>query len=255
MGGRNGEGIEKPAGDRDNAALDQAPAALGGFLQHDDLRDPAVTWTVIPSDRFSGDAVAAQRTASGGLTALLADATGHGLAAAVSLVPALQAFYRAAAQGLPLGAIAREMNRSVREAGRSDHFIAAVLVEVEPDGRLVRLWNGGIPTGLWLRDTGDVPSEALRSRHLPLGILPDHAFDAACTVLDTGGDGRLAFFSDGLIEAVNPLGEPFGVLRLRQHMRGPEPLAGLQRVLDALLAHLGSESRQDDIALLVLRLG
>jgi hypothetical protein len=38
-------------------------------------------------------------------------------------------------------------------------------------------------------------------------------------------------------------------------MRGPEPLAGLQRVLDALLAHLGSARSQDDIALLVLRLG
>jgi serine phosphatase RsbU (regulator of sigma subunit) len=254
MDGHNGRGLEKPTKNRDRPELERAAAVLGGLLQHDGLRDPAVAWTVIPSHRFSGDAVAAQRTASGRLTALLADAAGHGLAAAVGLLPAVQAFYRAASRDLALGSIAREMNRSVRETGRSGQFVAAVLAEVEPDGN-VKVWNGGIPTGLWVRDTREAPSEALRSRHLPLGILPDHAFDPECTILDTGGDGHIVFFSDGSIEAANALGEPFGVLRLRQQMRAGEPQQGLRRIVEALTAHVGSAAWQDDIALLALRLG
>jgi CheY-like chemotaxis protein len=84
------------------AELELAKVLIGGMMQHDALRDPALTWSVTPSRRFSGDTVAAFRTSSGRLLALLADATGHGLAAAISLLPLLQVFYGMARKDLPL---------------------------------------------------------------------------------------------------------------------------------------------------------
>jgi serine phosphatase RsbU (regulator of sigma subunit) len=256
MGGPNEQDLETSADSGDSREAQRLAAAIGGFFARDGLRDPAIAWKVMPLQRVSGDAVAAQRTASGRLIALLADAAGHGLAAAASLVPALEAFYHAAARDLPLASIAREMNRSVRETERSDRFVAAVLAEVEADGRRLRVWNGGMPAGLWVRRAGAIPSAALRSRHLPLGILADDAFDPACTTLDTAGDGLIVFFSDGAIEAADPLGEPFGVPRLRQQMRGSsDPQEGLRRIVEALIAHVGRGGRQDDLALLVLRPG
>ncbi len=171
------------------------------MLQHPGLRDTALVWAVQPSHGVSGDAVAAWRTPSGGLLAMLADATGHGLAAAGSLLPALQVFYAEAATGRRAGAVAREINRCLQSAGRTGRFIAAVIVEIDPDGRRAAVWNGGMPAGLWFGGQREIPTDALHSRQLPLGILGDAQFDATCTSLDTGAGGHLMLFSDGLIEA------------------------------------------------------
>ena len=48
------------------------------------LRDPRVHYTVMPAENFSGDLVVVACSPQGRLYALLADATGHGLSAAVS---------------------------------------------------------------------------------------------------------------------------------------------------------------------------
>jgi serine phosphatase RsbU (regulator of sigma subunit) len=237
------------------AELEQAAALIAGMLQHPGLRDPALAWAVQPSHGCSGDAVAAWRTRSGRLLTMLADATGHGLAAAGSLLPALQAFYAEADQDRPAGAVAREINRRLQSAGRTGRFVAAVIVEIDPPAKRAAVWNGGMPAGLWLRERCESPTEALRSRHVPLGILADAQFDATCTNLDTAAGGHLMFFSDGLIEAAGPAGEAFGVARLLRHVIGAAPAQGVGRTLEAVRAHLGKGSAQDDISMLAVSLG
>lgn len=56
------------------------------------VADSRVCYSVIPTTLFSGDIVAVSRSHSGALYALLADATGHGLAAAISVLAVLQVF-------------------------------------------------------------------------------------------------------------------------------------------------------------------
>lgn len=237
------------------AELELATALIGEMMHQEGLRDSALTWSVTPSHRFSGDAVAALRAPSGRLVAMLADATGHGLAAAISLLPGLQAFYATVRADLSIGEIAREINRRLGEGGRTGRYVAAVLVEMEPGGRRIQVWNGGIPDGLWIRRGTQVRSDGLRSRHLPLGVLPDEQFDATACAVDTGGDGHVVFFSDGLIEAAGPSGEPFGMQRLSEHMLGAPMPEGLHRALDALHAHLAGAGTRDDISLLMIALG
>ena len=234
--------------------LERAAALIAGTMQHAGLRDPALVWAVQPSDRFSGDAVAACRTPSGRLLAMLADATGHGLAAARSLLPALQAFYTEAQLDRPAGGVAREINRSLQSAARTGRFIAAVVIDVDPDGRRVAVWNGGMPAGLWLLNQREIATEALRSQHLPLGILADAQFDATCASLETGAGGHLVFLSDGLIEAARPAGEAFGVLRLRRHLLAARAADAVGRVQAAVREHLGGSNAADDISLLMINL-
>jgi serine phosphatase RsbU (regulator of sigma subunit) len=62
------------------------------------------------------------------------------------------------------------------------------------------------------------------------------------------------FFSDGLIEARDPGGEPFGVDRLRRHLLDPAPDPGFQRLLDAVRAHLDGAPAHDDISLMMIAL-
>lgn len=95
---------------REAAELELASALTAGLQQQPALRDPALAWAVLPAHGLSGDAVAARRTSSGRLVALLADATGHGLAAAASLLHALQVFHAMAEEELGAGAVAREIN-------------------------------------------------------------------------------------------------------------------------------------------------
>jgi len=237
------------------AELERAAALIACMMHAPGLRDPALTWSVQPSHGFSGDAVAARRTPSGRLLAMLADATGHGMAAAGSLLPALQEFYAEADGDRQAGALARQINRRLQGAGRTGRFIAAVVVEIDADGKRAAVWNGGMPAGLWLRDRREVATEALRSRHLPLGILADTEFDPTCASLDIGAGGHLVFCSDGLIEATDAADEAFGLLRLRRHVTEGDAVDAVARVQAAVREHLGGGRATDDISLLVIGLG
>ena len=232
-----------------------AAAMIEGIARRQEgLRDPALTWVVHPSHRFSGDIVAAARTHRGGLLAMLGDATGHGLPAAICLLPMLQVFYGMARKDLPVSLVATEMNRRLKEYAPPGVYLAAALVALDPDRQRLEVWNGGIPGGLWLRDGAAEPAAALRSRHLPLGILDAAQFDATCAVADTSAGGHILFFSDGLTEAVDARGEPFGPERLHQYLGGVRAEDGFARALQAVEDHLGGRPAHDDISLMMVDL-
>jgi serine phosphatase RsbU (regulator of sigma subunit) len=235
------------------AELEMATGLIGAITEQGSLDDQRLTWSVIPSTRFSGDTVAAVRTGSGRLLAMLADATGHGLPAAISLLPALQVFYGMARKDLDVATIATEMNHRVREQVPTGRYLAAVLLCLDPRSGTLEAWNGGMPPGLWVRAQGAVEHEALASRHLPLGVLDSDAFDATTAVVPAR-DGYVAFYSDGLVEACSPAGEPYGRLRLRNQLVGRGRPAALQATLDSLTAHLKHQPAHDDVSLLLLGL-
>jgi CheY-like chemotaxis protein len=219
------------------------------------LRDPALSWVVRASDRFSGDVVAAARTPSGSLVAMLADATGHGLPAAISLLPMLQVFYGMARKDLQVGDVANEMNRRLKEYAPVGIYLAAALVAVHPQSGSVEVWNGGMPAGLWLRSGSVQAPAALASRHLPLGILDEAEFDASCITADLRLGGRLVFCSDGVTEASDAQGEAFGMARLRAALQTGDPDHVVARTLGAVEAHLDGRPAHDDISMMMIVLG
>ena len=240
---------------RELEELERAADLITAMMEDPGLRDPALAWAVQPLEGFSGDAVAARRTPSGRLLTMLADATGHGLAAAGSLLPVLRVFYAQAQLDQPASALVREINGCLEGAARTGRFVAAVVVEIDADGRRGAVWNGGMPPGLWLRDQGEIATEALRPRHPPLGVLADTQFDPTCTSLDAGAGGHLLFCSDGLLEAAGPAGEAFGVERLRENALAVRAADATVRVQAAVHAHLGGVRAADDISLLLIDLG
>lgn len=218
------------------------------------LQDPGLAWAVQPSTRFSGDLVAAARTPSRRLVTMLADATGHGLPAAISLLPMVQVFYGMLRKDLGVGDIAGEMNRRLKEFAPPGVYMAAVLVAFDPARRQVEVWNGGIPTGMWVAGGSELVTDALDPRHVPLGILNDAEFDPLCTVLDVRQGGHLIFVSDGLLEAQDALGTPFGIERLRTHLLRNSASAAIAQTLRAVRAHLGDLPAHDDISMMILEL-
>jgi two-component system, HptB-dependent secretion and biofilm response regulator len=92
---------------------DIAEKVIRRFALRDLATEKAIDHWINPASLFCGDAVAAARTPAGVLHVLIADGAGHGLAAALSTLPAPQPFYRMTEAGYSLPRMLHEMNDEV----------------------------------------------------------------------------------------------------------------------------------------------
>lgn len=72
---------------------------------------------------------------------MIADATGHGLPAAISTIPATKTFYAMAANGCPIGEIAKEINRAQASFLPPGMMMAGCILEIAANGRDVSWWG------------------------------------------------------------------------------------------------------------------
>lgn len=216
------------------------------------LRDPMLQHFNIPAETFSGDLLCAARGPGGIMNVMLADASGHGLPAALTAMPLTQAFYSMTYKGFPLPTIAEELNRKLKDILPADRFVAATLASVDVRNQTVEVWNGGNPDALYMSRQGKVLN-SWTSQHPPLGILPATLFSGMTETVVFDEPGDLVLCSDGLVEAETPQGAWLGL----------EGVIGLLATADAarervecllrgLRAHLGAESGRDDISCMVL---
>jgi CheY-like chemotaxis protein/anti-sigma regulatory factor (Ser/Thr protein kinase) len=222
--------------------------SMMGFRQVDDER---VIHCIVPALNFSGDVVAWARTPTGDLHVILADATGHGLAAAFNVMPVTEVFYGMTAKGFPIYRIANEINRKIRRLMPRDRFVAAVLASIELTSHTVSVWNGGCPTALFVDEDGEV-LRTFASLHPPLGILPESAFSAAVEVYQWPVPGQLLVCSDGLLEAEDAEGIPFSLAGLTSALPETPPRDRPDRIMAALRHHLAGAPQLDDISLVAV---
>lgn len=215
------------------------------------LRDSTLRFTVRPASQFSGDMIAAARNPAGALHVMLADAVGHGLAAALNVLPLTQTFYTMTAKGFGLSAIAREMNRKLREIMPLGRFVAATIAVMDTQRGVLEAWNGGLPPLLLVNGKGQVCHE-ITSSHMALGILDDHDFDASTTVHGITPGDRMVLFSDGMVEAQDAAGREFGVAGVKAALRDTPAARGVEGVIDDLIRHLGGANAHDDVSLLIV---
>ena len=216
------------------------------------LRDPMIRYFNLPAETFSGDLLCAARAPGEVLNVLLADAAGHGLAAALSAMPLTQAFYSMTAKGFPLPSIAEELNRKLKAILPADRFVAATLASVDVRNQTVEIWNGGNPDAFFLNSEGNV---AMRwtSQHPPLGILSDKLFSGLTETVVFQVPGDLVLSSDGLTEAENAKGEWLGidgVVNLLGSVHGSD--LRFQHLLNGVDGHLQGLPARDDISCLMV---
>ncbi len=215
------------------------------------LQDDRLSYWFLPAERFSGDVIAAAQSGAGVHYAMLADATGHGLTPAISIVPVLTLFYHLVAQEPGLDRLVSEMNRELRQTLPADRFVAASLVAIDPEKRSCRYWQGGMPDLLHLDPKGEV-KQRYPSFHPPLGILDfdQHTTEIGEIVVDPGD--QFVLFSDGLDEATSPSGEEFGIERIVRALRRNGAQTQIEVLRDAVTQHLDNSSPHDDLSLLVI---
>ncbi len=215
------------------------------------LRDPMLRTYHRPAGDFSGDLLCATRGPGDILYLLLADATGHGLPAALTAMPLTQVFYGMAAKGFSLGAMAQEFNRKLKRLLPADRFVAATLAAIDVAGGTIEIWNGGNPDALLIDERGEVV-QRWPSRHPPLGILPEGVFSGETQRYRTKAPGDLLICSDGLLEAESPDGRRYGLERIVDalaHTPRPERHA---RLVEGLDAHLAGGVPHDDVSFMLV---
>ncbi len=171
-----------------------------------------------PSTIFNGDLIVVANRPHGGVYVLIADATGHGLPAAISAIPATRAFFSMASKGLSLGEIASEMNEVLHRFLPTGMMLAASIFEIRASGFEVSWWGGGLPDAYILNPDGSI-ARKLESRHMPLGVLSSKQFESNLVHLKLAPQQRLIAYTDGVIEAANQQGEHFGPERLEQALQ------------------------------------
>lgn len=204
-----------------------------------------------PAARFSGDLLVANHSNAGHLYLLHADSMGHGLAAALPLLPTAQIFRTMSERGFTLSTIVREVNAQlVRQIPRG-YFVAATMVCVDRENQVIEVWNGGNPAALLTGEGGNLICR-FESMHPPLGILDATRFDSRTQAWQSEQDWTLSLFSDGLVEAEDATGRPFGEAGvLAALLREGATHAGL---VAAVKAHLGEgRCAHDDVSLVTLK--
>ena len=219
-------------------------------IRSDLLKEAAVDYSVTPADRFSGDMVLAARAPSGLRYAILADATGHGLAAAVSILPMVQEFYRLVELAQPLASIVESINFLLSNSLPLGRFVAAAFVCVDDAAQRGQIWVGGVPDVLRL-DAGRVLQRFV-SRNLPLGISRVRADAAGFEEFSWSAGNALLLLSDGVLEASDPAGEQFGDQRLTGALAQNAGLQPIAAVHQALARHLKGGLPHDDMSVLVI---
>lgn len=214
--------------------------------------DPLLSWTLIPAETFSGDIILSQRSPDGRLYRLAADAIGHGLPAAVSLLPLAGIFRAMAGKGLELGVIVNEMSQRLSEIVPTGHFVAASLVVIDEARRTLALWTAGMPRPvLYL---SGAPLSFVGRPCLPLGIRADATEVAAGEQRSWSEPGWLVIYSDGLTEAGHVRDAALGEDALLETIQQALPDNPFEAIVARLRRHLGPHTPEDDILLAVVRL-
>ncbi len=213
------------------------------------LKDDRVCYWINASESVSGDLVAAARNGHGKLFVMLADSTGHGLPAALNLLPISRIFYRMVEKGFPVPAIVAEMNQTIKQQSPPDRFVAAIVASIDTENRTVELWNGGIPTAYFCNNEG-VVIRTFPSSSCPLGIIDD-GFPTRTDIFQWESDGQLLMYSDGLLEAEDSQGTPFGYERLTAVLENTLHENRFDTLVNQLQDHLGDQRAHDDVSLLM----
>lgn len=179
----------------------------------------------------------------------VADATGHGAAAALLTALAAQLFRQACETEQEPGAILTAVNREFHKVFGGRAFMTACCALVGPDGE-VTFSGAGHPPLFVRRTNGSV--DAYGPHGTILGLEEVTSMEQCRTTLEAGDVALL--YSDGLFAFKQPDGERFTHENLRSVLGLVSPgVAFFDRLLTALRDGSNGEPCCDDIAAIVLQ--
>jgi sigma-B regulation protein RsbU (phosphoserine phosphatase) len=222
-------------------------------------------WEYRPCAQLAGDGLNVFWLDDHHLGLYLLDVCGHGMAAALLSVTLARLLSPLLNQSTLLrvpdrdgkshelvrpAEVAAQLNQWLIANPTGDQYFTMIYGILDVRTRQLRYLSAGHPGPMLVPAAGE--PKRLQVPGFPIGMVPDA--DYRDSTLDLQPGDRLFLFSDGITEAVNSAGEPFGAERLRELLRksrGTTLDAAGGQILDEVLAW-SLNSPDDDLSILAL---
>lgn len=214
----------------------------------------------VPCDDSSGDyydyfALDAHRVGF-----VVADATGHGIGAALIATTARAALrallhQRRGSAQIDLGEVLAQLNALAESDMADDKFITLLIGLYDTRTRELTYASAGHDPPLMVMRRGAQRIEQLEATGLPLGMFAGTTYEEVTIAPLAVGD-LLLLATDGVNEARNGAGEQFGMDRLHALLREAADLSAtevINRLIDEHQAFTELRPREDDITVICLR--
>jgi phosphoserine phosphatase RsbU/P len=189
------------------------------------------------------------------LALAVGDASGKGLAAALMIAGVLSSLRTAALfTGNDLGALLKVVNHQAYTSSSTDRYATLFYGIVDRTEGTLRYVNAGHNPPVVFGRSGSI--HWLEAGGPPVGMFPDSNYEESVVRLDPGD--LVIAYTDGIIEAVNPSGEEWGVQGLLQATAAWAPLGAedakdLVRFIFHSMDEFSGGCQTDDATVAVLR--
>lgn len=206
-----------------------------------------------PADSVGGDFYTFSRLGGGRVGVMVGDVSSHGFSAALVMALVLSAAGIHAASSLtPDETLTALLDSLATELASTDMYLTVFYGVLDPDGRHLVYASAGHPHAFRIPREGD--PVRLETTAPPLGLAAAGGINRLDLPWD-GGNDLLCLWTDGLVDARNVDGVPFGEAKLlealstRRHLPAEEIVQGVFAEADEW-----SSTPTDDRTLLVMRM-
>jgi serine phosphatase RsbU (regulator of sigma subunit) len=191
---------------------------------------------------------------------VIGDVTGHGVVPAMLTGVAKGAcdalVRKTPAADMSCAGLLRELNRSIRTAGRPDLNMTCAAAIVDPTARKVTFASASHALPYVVRGArGDATLQQLVATGTPLGASADAVYHNA--TLDLHEGDTIVWYTDGVLDYENESGEQYGERRFRHLLRSlaaMAPTAVRDAIWRDVFEFAGDATPVDDVAFVVVQL-
>ncbi len=207
-----------------------------------------------PAEETGGDTFDLIEMEGGNLGVLIADATGHGVGPALSVIQVRSMLRMSARLDCDLKVAFEGINRQLQEDLPPERFVTALLGILDSKRHRVDYISGGQgPLFHYRAVSGEV--EQIKPTTMPMGVLATLPGLEPQVIAMEPGD-IFALITDGILEAENESEEDFGVDRTLQiicdnHDKSMEELVSI--LVDETRSFVGDCPQADDMTILLLK--
>ena len=184
---------------------------------------------------------------------VIADVAGKGVPAALLMSATAAALRLEANHDRNMLKQVERLNTGILSVSDEERYVTLLIAEIDTRRRVIQYVNCGHNSALLFRaKTGAL--RRMDSSCPPIGLSPDEICELASADL-TGGD-VLVFYTDGVTEAENRLGEEFGLERLSMVVRDGSSLSaeGLTvNIFNSAADFCGDVGFHDDVTIVVVK--
>ena len=230
--------------------LPQAPPGIPGY---------SIAASCTPSLEVGGDLYDFLKLPDGRIGIGVADVSGKGVPAALYMTLTKGLLASVSKDHSDLAGVVETVNRHLHGVTRKKVFVTMALGFLDAEKRLLQCVRAGHNPVVW-RQASQGVTTLVSPGGLGLGITAGKVFGAQLKMVElqlSQGDA-VVFYSDGITEAMNRNLEQFGEERLMEAVEKADKLdaaAARDSILSTVRAFLDGVHPQDDMTLVVLRVG